>query len=313
MLKYLVILLDDTSASYCYYNSGKRKDLINKSSLRAAIDYAMKQNLSVQFVYPAYELPNEYVNLINTIDHFDIKPFSSNCSEISDIIVFNSVKHINKYCIKKSSLNVVLRLNKQDFFSGYKTVCSLLDEVKRVNVILTDVSSFKEPDFDRYKNVLSEFADSIIQIASNCKKPELNLLTDRILLDGMNNCNAGIENITLAPNGKFYFCPAFYYSDNSDSIGNLKEGLHIKNQQLLSIENAPICRICDAYQCKRCVWLNSRITMDINTPSHQQCVLSHIERNASRILLEDKMVKKLYNGKYIKKINYLDPLDIINN
>ena len=56
--------------------------------------------------------------------------------------------------------------------------------------------------------------------------------------------------------------------------------------QLLELKYSPICRICDAYQCKRCVFLNKKLTSEINTPSSRQCRLSHIEREASRLFLQ---------------------------
>ncbi len=141
-----------------------------------------------------------------------------------------------------------------------------------------------------------------------------------MMLSKMNNCNAGFENITLAPDGKFYVCPAFYLaSDEEDyglgkskfSIGNLNEGLDIKNPQLYKLSHAPICRNCDAYQCKRCIWLNRKTTFEVNTPSHEQCVVSHLERNASRELLHN--IRK--HGEFlsnidIKEIKYLDPFDV---
>lgn len=88
-------------------------------------------------------------------------------------------------------------------------------------------------------------------------------------------------------------------------------GLDIKNSQLYKLLYAPICRNCDAFQCKRCVWLNRKTTYEINTPSHEQCVVAHLERNASRVLLNN--IRKY--GEYlphieIKEIKYLDPFDI---
>lgn len=114
----------------------------------------------------------------------------------------------------------------------------------------------------------------------------------------MNNCNAGYESITLAPNGKFYVCPGFYQDDMYD-VGSLDDGLKIKNQHLYELRFAPICRTCDAYHCKRCIWLNKKTTFEVNTPSKEQCIISHLERNASRILSPDG----------ISEINYLDPFE----
>lgn len=154
-----------------------------------------------------------------------------------------------------------------------------------------------------------------------CKTPQLNLLTDRMMLDGMNNCNAGSDSITLAPDGRFYVCPAFYLAaDDEDyglgkskvSVGSLASGLDIKNPQLYKLSHAPLCRNCDAYQCKRCVWLNRKTTYEVNTPSHEQCVVAHLERNASRALLMDirKHGTFLPEKKGIKEISYLDPFDV---
>ena len=126
----------------------------------------------------------------------------------------------------------------------------------------------------------------------------------------MNNCGAGDTNITIAPNGKFYICPAFYLNDESDNVGSITEGLDIKNKQLYRLDHAPICRHCDSYQCKRCIWLNRKTTLEVNTPSHEQCVLSHIERNTSKKLLE----RIRLHGDFLPEINistidYLDPFE----
>ena len=127
----------------------------------------------------------------------------------------------------------------------------------------------------------------------------------------MNNCGAGESNITLAPNGKFYVCPAFYLYNKSNSIGSLDDGIDIKNKQLYRLDHAPRCSHCDAYQCKRCVWLNQKTTLEVNTPSHEQCVVAHLERNASRNLLcklqKHGMILSTYD--VMKDIDYLDPFE----
>ena len=137
--------------------------------------------------------------------------------------------------------------------------------------------------------------------------PQFNLLTDRMMLTKANHCNAGVENITLAPNGKFYLCPAFYYGNPADSI----DPQAIPNGQLLRLDHAPQCRHCDAYHCRRCVWLNRKTTLEVNTPSHEQCIVAHTERNASRRLLEAIREKAEFMPEVeIKEINYLDPFEV---
>jgi CXXX repeat peptide maturase len=142
---------------------------------------------------------------------------------------------------------------------------------------------------------------------------ELNFITDRLNLHKMKNCDAGIKHITIAPNGKFYICPGFYFDNEDDYIGDLSNGPNIKNQHLLNLDYSPICRICDAYHCKRCIYLNNKTTLELNTPSHQQCVLSHIERNSTINLLDllDPKANSVSESISIPHINYLDPIDIL--
>ena len=81
MLQYLVIQLDDTSVSYCHYENGHTvKKLISLDDLRKGILFAMKENLTIQFLYPSYILPKEYKEVIDTIDHCDIVP--ARCEDV---------------------------------------------------------------------------------------------------------------------------------------------------------------------------------------------------------------------------------------
>lgn len=328
MLQYLVILLDSTATSYCHYeNTCHEKKLIPVEDLKQGIFYGMKENLMIQFVYPDYELPQEYKNVINTIDHSDIVSSSCEDDELrknADVIIYHDWFGIQFSSFDKDGI-YTLRTNKEDLFDRYKLLKSIISSTRRLNVVITDIEKFTEEDFKKYKEVLEFLSDVLETCYVEGKSPQLNLLTDRMMLDGMNNCNAGNENITLAPDGKFYVCPAFYFSGKCDgneqslgevcqkgySIGSLKEGLDIKNPQLYKLDHAPICRKCDAYQCRRCVWLNRKTTCEVNTPSHEQCVVAHLERNTSRKLLNNirKHGSFLSEHEEIKEIDYIDPFE----
>ena len=302
MLQYLIILLDDTSTSFCHYeNSKTERCLIPIETLKQGIRFGMMENLMIQFVYPDYELPQEYQEVIESIDHSKIKPYK----EGADVWVTDKVEDIS------SDIPVVLRLEKKNLFANEDKISEALGGISRLNIVLTDVESFTEEDFNQYKSLLGKLSDSLEKLYVDGKTPQLNLLTDRMMLKQMNNCGAGDTTITLAPNGKFYICPAFYYEDEADSIGDLENGLDIKNKQLYRLDHAPICLHCDAWQCKRCIWLNRKTTLEVNTPSHEQCVLAHLERNASRDLLNNirKHGTFLPEQEEIKEIDYMDPFD----
>jgi len=311
MLQYLVILLDDTAVSYCHYGNRKtEKRLISISDLKAGILFAMKQNLMIQFVYPDYEIPCEYQKEIETIDHHKIAPQKLNL-ESADVVVLDGCAHASlPDDFAKEKKIFVVRASKADFFENYELILPLIRKTERLNIVLTDIETFTENDFSLYKKTLEHLTNAIKAIFEQRFSPQINLLTDRILLDKMNNCNAGNENITLAPNGKFYICPAFYLENENDEVGDLVNGINIKNKYLYQLANAPLCRNCDAYQCKRCVWLNRKTTREVNTPSREQCVTAHLERNASRNLLFDLQLLGEWKEKSIKEIDYLDPFEI---
>lgn len=310
MIQYIVILLDDTSTSFCHYMNEKAdRRLIPLQTLKDGICYAMKENLNIQFVYPNYKLPKEYLAAIDSIDHTDIYP--AEMSDNADVVVFDSLIAAKDY-VFKAEVAYLIRTDKVSLFNEYKIIGEILDKVTRLNVVITDIETFTEDDFMAYKSLLSNLAERVEQIYVSGKSPQLNLLTDRIMLEKMNNCGAGDTSVTLAPDGKFYVCPAFYLSADGYTIGDMVNGLEIKNSQLYRLDHAPLCRRCDAWQCKRCIWMNRKTTLEVNTPSHEQCVVAHLERNASRKLLIDirKHGKFMSGSEDIKEIDYLDPFDV---
>ncbi len=310
MLQYLVILLDDTSVAYCHAeNPLKERNLIPIDTLKKGILFGMKENLMIQYIYPEYELPEEYNEVIESIDHTKIG---------RDVAIYNEVPQTI------TAENVVLRLTLAEFIAKQYDIATLLPQAKRLNICLTDIETFKDEQSDDYKKALATLNAILLNLYKSSKQPQVNILTDILQLKEMHNCGAGDSNVTLAPNGKFYLCPAFYYDEmmnisnrlnhhkpsSERSVGDLENGLQIPNPQLLKLDHAPLCRICDAYHCNRCIWLNQKLTWDNNMPSHQQCVLAHLERNAARDL-QAKLTEAGYDaGEEIKEITYLDPFDI---
>lgn len=310
MLKYLIVILDDTSVSFCHYNNNRTGSrLISLDNLKDGLVWAMKENLMVQFVYPNSPLPDKYQTVIDTVDHIDIVPGGTTDGEA---VIFNGIDSI--LAITETVVdNPILRLDRRELFDRVNDIVNLVKGGKTLRIVITDIDNFDDEDFITYKSVLSTLSHAVEETIDSGRAVQLSLLTDRMQLDAMNNCNAGMESITLAPDGKFYICPAFYY-DRLPDVGNPTESLNIPNQQLLKLEYAPICRNCDAYHCKRCVWLNQKTTLEVNTPGHEQCVVSHLERNESMRLLNTLKNKgKIKTYINIPQIDYLDPFEITRN
>lgn len=313
MLKYLIIQLDDSSASFCHYPHPRTAPrLMPLDTLKNALLWSMKENLSVQILYPDYEIPAEYREAIDTVDHSDI--VSATCADkalkdAADVVIFDKWTDAGSHNHNEDQ-SYAIRTTFADMLAHKADLKALLLKISRVNVTLTDLPRMTDDEIRQYSDYLDDTADAVKSEYERGHAVQLNLLTDRIFLDKMNNCNAGDESIALCPDGKFYICPAFY-ADGA-CVGDLASGIDIKNPQLYKLSHAPICRICDAFQCRRCVWLNSRMTLEVNTPSREQCILSHIERNASRkFLVKIRQIGSFMPDKDIPELDYLDPFNKI--
>lgn len=329
MIQYLVILLDDTSVAFCHTDNPMVKpQLMPLEVLKEAIVFGMKENLMIQYSLPSYALPKEYWDVMESIDN--VKIVSSSAFSLdepfrfsdSDIEVFTSIPK------QLHGRNIIIRLPFKTVLEQKNQIAALLGDNVRVNICFTDVDSFSDSQIKDYDHFLHEIGEELINHIRQGRFPQLNLLTDRLTLTSMRNCDAGVKSLTLAPNGRFYLCPAFYYDEQRHvdngmsasvpeyeySVGDLLNGININNPQLLRLDHAPLCRICDAYQCRRCVWMNKQLTWDINTPSHQQCIMAHVERNVSRDLLTKINQSNEIGFKteaHIDEIDYLDPFDSI--
>lgn len=303
MLKYLVILLDDTSVSYCHCdNPNKKPRLIPLDTLQDAIFYAMKENLTIQFVWPDYELPQKYKNVIATIDHANIVP--ATLTEDADVVVYDEFPSE-----VEDGATVVVRITLNELLDNAGELVPVLKKASRLNVVVRDPETFRDSAVESYAKTLDFLGGAVKEEYAHDHAVQFNLLTDRMMLSEMNNCNAGWETLTLAPDGSFYVCPAFYYSGH-EAVGSVTDGIDIHNPQLYRLDHAPICRNCDAWHCRRCVWLNRRMTLEVNTPSHEQCVMAHTERTAShRLLASIRQLGTFIPDKDIPEIDYNDPFE----
>lgn len=116
MLKYLIILLDDNSISYCHYNSNSKNNLMSLDILRQGIMFAMKNDLRIQYVLPKYELSHEYIELINSMFHDNIGPIEQD--KLSSIVVIDGLKELERHeNLLESTKRYILRASIQDFLT----------------------------------------------------------------------------------------------------------------------------------------------------------------------------------------------------
>ncbi len=307
MLKYLIVLIDDSSTSFCHYQNRKEPHLMDKETLEACIRFAMKENLVIQYVLPKSGVPEHYLTMMDKSDNIKIAPAGSTYTNI-DVLVADLSEQVSLEVLSFPGA-LVIRGTFKEFLAQNLLIEAATQRKERTNAVITDVATMSDIELDKYRDTLLTLA---AKAAGGQFVPQYNILTDRVFLQSMNNCGAGAETITAAPSGELFICPGFYY-DHNGSIGDVKRKYEIGNRFLYQLKYAPICRECDAFQCKRCVWLNKKSTLEVNTPGRQQCVAAHHERNAARTF------KRLAAGRFdeinhfpdIPEINYVDPFEKI--
>jgi uncharacterized protein len=306
IVTYLQLITSDKITPHCTYRNWRNSDdIMSDEIIEKSLDFARK---------------NEYVPVFlgNSKKNND-----ANNSETLTIINGNLEKtdmenKILVYDNKTDSLstmdngNTILLIKKENISNIYELVKNLFNKSFRVNLKLENINKWTEADLKLYNVQLDKLIDLIIQSYETDKPFEINVLSDIMGLDSIEDCGAGVTSFAVAPNGKIYFCPAFYFDDPESSIGSLDEGLNIKNNYLLDIKKAPICSDCDSYHCSRCKFLNKKLTNEINTPSKIQCIISHTERNKARALqIRLKNLAEINFKNTIAEIDYLDPLEKI--
>ncbi|MGA2033137.1 MAG: CXXX repeat peptide maturase [Thermoguttaceae bacterium] len=316
----LIVILDSAAVAFCNYVNphygAAKPDWMPLPVLREARRFAAEKGLRLIYLAGRHPLPAPCVQEIGKGPHVSIAPLAlrRRMSGAIPVLEAADVAALGRSRGPRIE-NAILRLGRKDMPRLGAIFTRLAGKMKRLNVCLFDVGRYREADFDVYRQQLDSLAEQVARLDRPADGTECNLLTDRLMLRAMNNCDAGVRHLTVAPNGRFYLCPGFYCQNEADAVGSLHDGPEIRNAHLLTVEYAPICRRCDAYQCRRCVLLNKQLTEEANTPSRQQCVTSHIERDASRRLLQTLQRAGRLNESAamgpIPRLDHLDPFELL--
>ncbi|HEY9167188.1 MAG TPA: CXXX repeat peptide maturase [Candidatus Kryptonia bacterium] len=315
-MKFLILPVDKSSVSFCFYANRydpSEPEPIPKATIKTAVNFACTNGLTIHFLYGRTDPPSQYKRIIESINHVKIVPLTLAKKYPESIVVIDSeeIERVGNSGLDPGR-NVIVRLSKEFLPQLAAILPRLFGIFQRLNLCIVGMESITEIELDLYGQQLLMLAESVSRYYRQGNIFELNLLSDRIVLDKMKNCDAGCEHFTVGPDGRLYLCPGFLYDDPDASVGSLEEGIHIPNPELLRLDHAPICSHCDAYQCMRCIYLNKKLTLEVNTPSHQQCVASHKERSGSeKILTILRDIPAFAGMKNIPPIDYDDPLILL--
>lgn len=269
-VKHLILYMDNMDTPYCLHGN-KSNDYINQKMsqdmIENAIEFAEKNSLKPLFYNHGY-----------LTDVIDITKSNMSISVVD-------LKNLYE-CNLSSIINLLIdKISIESIFLGFKY---LLDKnVTRINFILSDIQFWSDED-------LSLYSEQLINVASFIKENELsvkiNVLHDVTVSERIYyGCDAGVNSYTLAPNGKIYICPAFYF-ENADkySIGDLNNGFVFKYGECLYNNKFPGCSGCKNYNCRRCLYLNKMMTNEYSISPDIQCKVSNLEAEISKKFFEKK-------------------------
>lgn len=307
--QYMYFITADDSIEHCNYESKAHSNMV-------MTDDIIKEGM--EFCYHNFYKPvilhSKNQNNIKNIEQLSYNtkidvvksgiclPYEAECScRVVETGKFDTIEDCDA---------IILKIKVEDITMLSKNVEDLLKQCNRINVNFLNLK--KQFPLDLYKKELIKIKDCLVLHGKNGMPKEVNVLTDRIYLDEMDNCNAGAYTFALAPNGKIYSCPAFYFNQAENYVGDLVNGINKKKVEQCRIEKAPICSKCDAYHCNRCIYDHLAYTGEYNTPSAFECKKSHIEREVSVQLLKELQEKaEMLKNRKLDVVDYLDPIELI--
>lgn len=307
---FMYFILSGDCVGFCDFLTERTRNRMKPEDLLRGLEYAFQN-----FYQPVFVHSDDSEQWLEELLH------SEQYGEaLSRELRRHIVKHIMKYRTDSRLKNILYVVEQNTELSSVElqepvilnieagSISSLAERVKavlpytvRVNLNILKVDNTF--DVSVYEEQLRIVSDLLFEYWQKGEQKEVRQLTDRIFDRKMNNCFAGEKNITLAPDGKFYYCAAFYF--NKDLSVDF-EG----SKELTALSKAPICDHCDAYQCNRCIYKNMMGTGELNTPTRIQCTMAHVERKCSRELLkrltdEKVLVSDIYK---IPSVDYQDPI-----
>lgn len=301
-------LLSDNFVSFCAFNNFVTDSPLTMSMelIHRGLEFCRRNFFDPVFVHADGQyLHMDYAHEFEeyTILHIIPAELSSEAQDVRDFMPVYKQGCIHRY--STYTANCIYNIEQKNIGFLASDVISLFAYADRINVNILDMdTNFNEEEYREQLLIIKEYLVSEIQNGTYNK--ELNLLTDILYSEEWNNCRAGEQAFTFAPDGNIYACPAFYRKHTQGRIGNSIDGLSdMKSPKLYNRTYHPLCQLCDAKQCKICIDRNLSATDEINVSPSFQCRKSHIERNVSVELQE---YLNISNKKKLQKTDYLDPI-----
>lgn len=308
--KELLFVLDDQYASFCSYSNGKNSDQrMSIALIEEGLRFAEENFMKPVFLH-SEQISDDYLTdyeEIEVLHRIPIKAYREDLPfyDYQIIVDDTSIDLLERIPFQS---NMIVNISYENISRLSDMMEALWRKTDRINLNLSNLS--KISNLSEYQKQLEKCADKINEIEEHTGVlKELNVLTDVMFIKEHEGCSAGEDSVTLAPDGHFYVCPAFY-SNHLPSIGDLKTGIKIPNEELYRRDHMPLCEKCTSYQCENCKFINKQCTNEVNVSPAFQCRKAQIEEKTAIRL------QKLLDGKYdftniISEKEFEDPIDMV--
>ncbi len=312
----VVLLLDEAGPSFCYYAgppAGAPGETMSTDVVEQSLAYAEARSLAVQVIAPRAGVPERVRARLRRRDHVCYVPVGSASLEPQDVPVVDLLGDGDQALATEITTGAhavaMLRVAPALLERWPDVWWALAARVPRVVLVPLGLDGYGSQDLERYRLTLDRARRRLEGCYAAGRMIELSVLSDRLVLQQPAECGAGLGHLTVAPSGALHICPGFALA-GEPSIGALPDEPQIPNRQLLARDHAPICAVCDAYHCRRCVHLNLRATLEVNTPPWQVCRAAHLEREATRRMLATLQARGLLTElPPIEPLEYDDPIE----
>ena len=266
--KYLYFIVNDNCVSVCHYRAAGQGISMSKEVLEIGLLYAEHEHMVPVFIGDPYSILGRAAKKklhVVVSDRYNQEIISNPICEF--IPVYNGENHDplieSNSCILSIDREHLSHLaDISERIGGYS---------KRINLKFTDLNQWKQSDFDMFRTQLNKLGNGI------CEK--LNVFS--YLLNGDrsdSSCKAGISEFALAPNGKLYPCPGYYFELPAEEIGVIDKPDTFKMIEVSMYDHSKSlqCRDCPNSQCEQCTLQNRLMTGFKNLPSDSFCRIFEI-------------------------------------
>ncbi len=270
-LDFLYMLESDDTIPYCNYTpSGEW--VMDPKTFKAGLEY-VEQHDMVPVVVTNH--PQQYQERLKNVVHIMMFPAECGYERKSEVELNIPIYTCGTSVVEKTVAGAVsCIINVEETYIG-----SLADMVEQLHKWYTRVN-INKLHFEQWgEEALHQYEEEIQKIGRIMGGSGLNLIDESM----NHNCEVGMKNYLLAPNGRIYACPAFYYAGKEEEneevhvIGSLQDGIAERPKAAYNLKHSATCDECKNKHCAACLYVNYRETGDALVCAKKQCKITELE------------------------------------